>query len=258
MSKYLASFLLFAAMASAQSGLLPPRVGFLQDEGGSLRQVIGVRATFVLGEAFLDEVHSLAFSGRWGLAAAGEEILVFDAQGHIVNRQKAPVGKVLFAFDHAGQPALACFPETSELYLWSRGEFKPLPWGLLHVDGQVKAIAQSSRNIISLVVECDGVLWINNVSLARGHMRFGAILPGVTAPVLLLPDGSLIYGNGNDVVIRERDTSEKRLSGASPATAFELMGQDWIRIVSQPGSSGLALHLGKEGEQLYRLPGGGQ
>lgn len=253
------AILLFSALAApAQSGLGAPLVGWLRDQGGSLRPVIGIRANFILGDSVLEDVHSAAFSGRSGLVKTGEEIIVMDQQARIVDRQPAPPGEALFAFAGDGLPALVFLPETRELYRQRRRGLAPVAWSPLQVDGEVRAIALVAGAYVWLVTEREGALWLTRVTARDGQVRFEAMLPGISAPVLLRPDGALIYADGDELVVRAFDATERRVPLPVRVTGFEQMGEGWIHILGGPGSSGLALRTTADGESLYHLPGGSQ
>ena len=258
MSRTLAILLLSAVAAAAQSGLLPPQVGFVRDSTGSVRPVVGIRANFMLGDPLLDNVRSAAFSGRSGLVKTDQEIIVFDTEGRILGRQPAPPGEALFAFAGDGLPALAYLVETKELYRQRGAGLTPVPWSPLRVDGEVLALASLRGGLIALVIRGEDALWLSWLVAESGEVRFEALLPGVSAPVLPRPDGSLLYADGNEVVIRASDATERRVPLPLRAAGFQQMGEGWIHVLAETGGAGLALRLAADGEYLHRLPGGRQ
>jgi len=258
MRRTLVILLLFTAPLSAQSGLAPPRVGYVRDGGDLLRPVLGIRANFILGDAVIENVRSAAFSGRSGLVRTGGEILVLDEQARIVIRQPVAGGDALFAFSADGSPGMVYLRETAELYRCQPEGLEPVPWDPSEIEGRVLSVGVFRAGLFSLVTDRGDGLWLLVASMATGRVRFQALLPGVSAPVLLRPDGGLLYAERGDLVIREPGATERRLPLPVAAAALEQMGEGWIHVRTSDDGPGLALRLNADGEQLYRLPGAGQ
>lgn len=112
----------------AQSGLAPPRVGYIRDEAGALRPVYGVGGSFVLGPPVNKRpVVSAAFSGRLGLAKTAVALYAFDREGRRLGRLAAADGPAQFVFSPDGSEAIAFLPDTSEWFRWREGGFQPIP-----------------------------------------------------------------------------------------------------------------------------------
>lgn len=112
----------------AQSGIAPPRVGYIRDEAGALRPVYGVAGNFVLGRPVNRRpVISAAFSGRLGLAKNTAALYAFDREGRRLGRLAVADGPAQFAFSPDGSEALVFLPDTSEWFRWTNGGFQPVP-----------------------------------------------------------------------------------------------------------------------------------
>ncbi len=112
----------------AQSGITPPRVGYIRDEAGALRPVYGVAGNFVLGQPINKRpVISAAFSGRLGLAKTAAALYTFDREGRRLGRLAAADGPAQFVFSSDGSEAIVFLPDTSEWFRWRNGGFQPVP-----------------------------------------------------------------------------------------------------------------------------------
>jgi hypothetical protein len=112
----------------AQSGITPPRVGYIRDEAGALRPVYGVAGSFVLGRPINKRpVISAAFSGRLGLAKTAAAIYAFDREGRRLGRLAAADGPAQFAFSPDGSEAIVFLPATAEWFRWKNAGFQPVP-----------------------------------------------------------------------------------------------------------------------------------
>ncbi len=112
----------------AQSGITPPRVGYIRDEAGALRPVYGLAGSFVLGRPINKRpVISAAFSGRLGLAKTAAALYAFDREGQRLGRLAAADGPAQFVFSPDGSEAIVFLPDTSEWFRWRDGGFQPVP-----------------------------------------------------------------------------------------------------------------------------------
>jgi hypothetical protein len=112
----------------AQSGISPPRVGYIRDEAGALRPVYGVAGSFVLGQPVNKRpVISAAFSGRLGLAKTATALYAFDREGRRLGRLAAADGQAQFVFSPDGSEAIVFLPDTSERFRWRNAGFQPVP-----------------------------------------------------------------------------------------------------------------------------------
>ena len=124
-------FLILVAAAGgllAQSGITPPRVGYIRDEAGALRPVYGLAGSFVLGRPMNKRpVISAAFSGRLGLAKTAAALYAFSPEGRRLGRLAAADGPAQFVFSPDGSEARVFLPDTSEWFRWRNGGFQPVP-----------------------------------------------------------------------------------------------------------------------------------
>jgi hypothetical protein len=228
--------LLSAGLATAQLGV--PRIGCFVDGQHQLRTVSGIAANFLLGDPESGEIISAACSERLTLIKR-ENLLEVRIRNESVE-WSAPPGPALFGFSRDGLAALAYFPETKEWFRVDRFAMAQLP----PIEGEVLAVG--NPEMPSAVVRRDGALWIAGANLRPAPAD-------ATEPLLLLPDGSLLYARGGDLVLAAVDGSERCFTLPVAAQALEWLGRDWVRISLRGGSGRLALALGDR-NALYRLP----
>jgi hypothetical protein len=245
----------WTAVAFPQSTLLPPRLGYLRDGNNSLRQVLGVRANFVLGSPAAEGAISAAFSGRSGLVKTEGAILVLNDAGQLVARYAAPAGPALFAFSAHGMPELAYLLETHELLRWNDGRPLPVSWNSWQLEGEILALAYSEDDCFSMVVERHGGAWRLTFSAQSGELQSQVFLPGVRAPVLLRGDGTLVFADGEELVVRAIGGGERRFPIPSGVAGMEQFGDAWLQVVSRLDGVRWALGFTEDGASLYALPG---
>ena len=228
--------LLSTGLATAQLGV--PRIGCFADDLRRLRTVSGIAGNFLVGDPETGEIMSAACSDALTLIKR-ENLLEVRGRNESVE-WPAPPGPALFGFSRNGSAALAYFPETKEWFRVDRFAMTQLP----PPEGEVLAVGNPDAP--SAVVRRDEALWITGADSRP-------VPADAAEPLLLLPDGSLLYARGGDLVLGAVDGSERSFTLPAAAQALEWLGRDWVRIGLRGRSGRLALALGDRNE-LYRLP----
>ncbi len=254
------AFLTIIVMTSAvcgQSSLTPPEIGFVQDCRGALRPVRGLAGNFLVDRAGSPRVVSAAFSGSFGLVKSDSALAVIDKQGREITRVDAPRGPALLAFSADGRPALAYFEQSVSLVRWDGREFQSVHLDAAALKGEsVVAIAASIPYVARFVVKREGELWELDVRTDTGALVSQMALPGIAAPVLLLPSGDLVHANSRGFVIRDRDGSEKQVVARLPQKfTLHQMGLAWVAVNDEVTGRLFALSLRPGRERCYELPG---
>ena len=247
MKNWLAVFLLNSVAALAQPAISPPSVGMVRDSGGSVQAVNGINGNFLLSDTGISNAVSAAFSGSAGLIKTEAETLVLDSSYRITARYDAPGGPALFAFDASGAPALAYCSGT--LFRFHDGNQEAVNWS-----GEAVAIALSGPQSATILVRRDHRLWTLRLSLATGDSQYEGLLAGVSGPAALLPDGVLVYFDGNDVVVRDGLGVERRAAAGFVVGYFEQLGKEWLAIRESGGGRLFTLRVRPQGIDLYQVP----
>lgn len=241
-----------AASGWAQTALTPPQAGFMLDGGNSLRPVYGIAGNFLLGDPAATGVVSAAFSGCLGLLKTDSALIAIDRQGRQVASTDAPDGSALFAFSRDGTMAVAFLTGTQALVTWDGSVFQPLP---LDLASAVLAVAMPDAGHAALIAKRDDGLWDVRISLATGAVVSQTALVGVTAPVMMLAGGELVYGDANGIVVRRSDGSEKHIDAQLPQSfSLQQMGEGWVQLRDLDTGRGFAIRITENREQFYALP----
>lgn len=232
----IAMWLLFVAVAAAQ--LAVPRLGCIVDEEQRLRPVLGVAGNFLMGKAEAEGVIAAACSGDMSLLKREDSLEVRTRGG--VASWPAPPGPALFGLSRDGAAALVYFPESKEWFRVRASSLVRLP----PLEGDVVAIGNPQRPA-AVVRRADG-LWF-----AGADER--PVPEGVSEPLLLLPDGNILFSRGKELVLAGRDETERCFPLPAPAAALEWMGRGWVRVKLTPGDGHLAFALDDRND-LFRLP----
>jgi hypothetical protein len=92
------------------------------------------------------------------------------------------------------------------------------------------------------------------VSLLSRQVEEESELAGVTAPILLGQDGTLLLAVADGLVVRMPGGGERRLALPGPAWGLAQIGEGWIEVRLADGKGRLALRLLGDGEELHQLP----
>jgi hypothetical protein len=255
--KQLSLVIVLVASAAAQTSLQPPQLGFAAISGGSLRPVYGLAGNFILGPSVAGNVFSQAFSGSLGLLKTASTLAAFDAQGHILASNNAAPGPALFAFAPDGVTALVYLASSNTLIEWTGNQFEILPFR--PEPDIVLAIALPNAFEASLIVQRTDGIWQVALPFTRSRVNSQKALPGVTAPVLALASGDLVYADANGIVLRKPDNSELHIAGRLPAQfSLTQMDADWVQLsdLASPRRNAIRITPGREG--FYQLPEAGQ
>ena len=247
-NRILLSVIAMACLARAQAPETP-RLGWLRDASGMLRPLQGIAANFVTGQARESGVLSVASSGTWALAKTARELIVFDPAGTETGRLAAPEGNALLAFALNGEPAAAFFPETGLLLLWSGGRFETAGWQP-GGDEEVLAVAGA----ISFLVRRGDAVWRVDRAVPDGQVTREQALPGVGAPALLRPDGSVLYADGRALVLRSPEAAEQRVELPGAVTALNELYGDWV--CARLADRQVAVSFSGARPRVFELPGG--
>jgi hypothetical protein len=239
---------LLAALAVAplgltQSGLTPPRIGFVRDGAGNVRPLFGISGNFWLGEKVAAAALSVASSGSFSILKTSRAILVYDATGNLVGRSTAAAGSALFAFTSAGSPAFAWLQDSGELLRWNGQRFEPTPVNAADLNGTVISLAAPDSSTAAFLVQRRTEIWRVDASVLDDAVVFAASLPGVAAPALLFDDGSVLYAGESALVLRNARGVERTIPFSGTAAQFTPLGSDWVLIVNGQPPAHLALRL---------------
>ncbi len=239
-----------AAAAQAQIGV--PRAGCVLDRGGSLRTVYGIPAILMPGSVVESGVISAACSGQLALVKTGSALEVRDGQLRLVARWPAPFGPARLAIASNGSAA-AYFVETRELVA-IEGTRAPRPLRNA-LPGAVLAIASAGTHYLDAVVSIGGAAQLVRISLANGAIeRYTALPEIVGGPVMLLSDGTLVYGDGANIAILRPGGAEQRFALPAPAVSIYAMGDQLAGIAFAGGTGPAALRLEPGRERVFRVP----
>ena len=247
--RFISAFVLTASLAAAQSGLTPPRIGFVRDSANRLRALLGISGNFWMGGTVARGVIDAASSGRASILQTRRGLIVVDTAGDPLSRPFPASGEALFAFSDDGSPALVWLRESGRLLRWTRRGFIAVP--AADPGGSVVSIAAPRASSAAFLVERDREVWRVDISLGDGALLFAAKLPGVSSPALLLDDGTLLFARNSSLVLRNPEGDERTIAFDNVAIRFAPVGRDWI-LIDTTTTTHLVLRLSTGA--LFELP----
>ena len=250
--------LVFAACVFAQSPVAPPVVGLIRDSARAVRPVIGLAGNFILGDAVKTGVISAAFSSSAGIVKTDSELLAIDTQNRVLATLDAPAGRALISF-LSNSEAIIYLEQNQTLLRWNGSSFDSLPFDPTQFAGGIVSVAFAGSQAVNFLVQRADGLWLLQSDVSTGSIQSAQALPGLSAPALVMADGSLLYTDSGALVLRRADVSESRFSLSGDVASFEQMNDEWVHIHERDGprrgaGRDFALHLTKGAEQLYELP----
>jgi hypothetical protein len=253
---------LMAVSLAAQSTIRPPQMGFAGAADGTLRPVFGVAGNFILGPSIsgkpgAGKVISQAFSGSLGLLKTDSTLVVFNGQGQVLATTAAAAGPALFGFSPDGVTAIAYIASSNTLIEWSDDRFATVPFG--PEPDIVLAIALPNAFEASLIVQRNGEIWEVEFPLTRATVSSQKALAGVTAPVLALATGDLVFSDAKGIELRKPDGSEVHIGEKLPAKfSLQQMGSEWVQLTDLASARRFAVRVLSGHEGFYQLPEAGQ
>ncbi len=247
-------FLLVLAMCTAmmaQSGLNVPQAGWMLDDKGALRPVMGFAGNFWLGGPAAPEATAAAFEARGGFVQQGKGVTVLDAAGKPGLRLTGTSSAAaVFGFTRWGVPALVYMPDRGELLRVAGSGTQRVPGNL---EGLVAVAEIDGNDALAVVNEKDG-LWLLRVTLRNGAVVSREALPGVSAPVLLEGDGTLVFERDGAMVLRAAGGAERETAVSFQAGAMTPMGDGWIAVFEKDGRRRFGLRTTPGHESVDPLP----
>jgi hypothetical protein len=228
----------------------------MRDAANSLRPVYGIAGNFLLGSEVAGSVLSAAYSGSFGLIKTSSAVFAIDTAGAILATSATPDGPALFALRRNGEPSLVYLASSNTLLSWNAGAFERVPFDpAVLAASAVLSIAAPHAGQAAMIVQRDDGLWEVRFELASGAIDAQRAIPGVTAPVLMLATGELVYGGENGIVLRASNGSERYISASLPASfEFEQMDRGWIQLRDLDSVRQFAIRITENREQFYELP----
>jgi hypothetical protein len=258
---WIVAVFLVSLSAWAQPAIAPPQLGFVEDSTSTLRPAYGIAGNFVLGRAVpgeigVDKIVTEAFSGSFGLLKTDSSLASFDSLGKLLGSMDAEPGPALFAFSPDGTTALAYIASTNALVEWRGNAFAPVSLNSEELAADaVLAIAFPAPLEAELIVQRKDTVWELVLPLGAAGTISQKALIGVTAPLLVLPSGDLVYHDASGILVRRTEASEVHIAAALPASfSLQQMNQDWVQLTDLNGSSRFAIRTTPGREAFYRLP----
>ena len=247
-----------AGALQSQSTITAPVAGIVRQGSGLHRQVVGVSGNFVAGEFLGDDVVSAALAGKGLLVKTADRLRVVDPDGKSRCELPAPAGPALMSISEAGETALIFYRQSGELQILRACRVSPVPLDPMDTSGNVISLLLRTPRSAELLVDRGGELWRLTVSLPRGLVTDELPLDKVRGPALQRRDGTLLFGDGKELVVRARDGAERRVPLDAPVTDIAGAGNGWVHIVTGGGEGAVESHVflrsTGDGEEVFHLP----
>jgi hypothetical protein len=219
----LLNVLLFACESTAQ--IAQPKLGAILGRDSSVREVVGVTGSVMLGRSLGEDVLSMGCSRGICLMKTDSAIVSFT--GSI----EAPPGPALFSFHRDGS-ALVYFVSTRQLVRWQSDAVSAVAFD---VTGEIIAIGDG----LFAVQRRSGV-WI-----VRDGDKIVRALPHDTRAVLLL-DGEAMYATRREVVMGEKRYAIQNVE------ALTWLAENYVQARTPGGDYAIRIDRGRE--QTFLLP----
>jgi hypothetical protein len=228
------------------------------------------------GAPAVSAVISAACSDSLALAKTDDALEVLDSGLTLLARWDAPPGAARFALPRTGLTGFAYFPATGQLVqIYTQSPPRPV-LDSRSLGGNVLAIASPDPlHVIAVVADTPGPRLVR-ISAADGLIESQTPLEDVGAPLALLNDGTVLFADGADLVIRPPDGAVERLTLPvvqrpvppvprpvvdmrrmplpAAVAAIDQMSGVWLAVRFTGGGAPLALRLDGGLERTCRVP----
>jgi hypothetical protein len=140
-----------------------PRVGVVRSADGSIRPVLGVPGSFVVGESISTAAQSASFSDKAGIIAYQDHVAVMDADLNVLG-ERALSGPVIVGIIDAVSTAVAWLPETKTLLFWNGKDFSETRTAGIP-DGVIWSIQRHGDQAVLMSVDLQITVNINTGNL---------------------------------------------------------------------------------------------
>jgi hypothetical protein len=268
MTRRLVAFVLFHSAALAETAIQAPSAGCLLGADGALRPVHGIAGAFLAGAPAVSGVISAACSNSLALVKTADALEVRDGSLELLARWDAPGGTALFALPPTGQTGFVYYETNGELL---QVDAQSLPRAVLDsqsLGGQVLAIASPDLlHLIAVVADSSGSRLVR-ISATNGAIESETPLDNVTGPEALLGDGTVVFADGADLVIRpphaliarvalpgiRLPVVERHIALPAPAVSIGQMGPSWLALRLNDSGAPLAVRIEGGTERTCRVP----
>ncbi|MBX5496538.1 MAG: hypothetical protein IRZ15_14490 [Bryobacteraceae bacterium] len=231
----------------AQGGLFEPRIAVIAKGEQGLWQVRGIWGGFALTPVKADPVVSAAFTGQAGAVKLQDQLILLNESLEEISVLPAPPGRALFGFAPDGALKAVWYPEAKRIDLIAEGLAVDTS---LWAGDPISIAAMQGRCLKAALMRDDG-LWLLDADSHTGAIQSAMLLPDVRPPVLVRPDGSVVFSRDGALIVRDAAGVE-RAAPAPLADAIGEAGKD--ALVVRSGSSFYLVRLGEESLQVFPLP----
>jgi hypothetical protein len=274
MTRRFAIYALYLTAALAQPAVEAPRAGCLRGVSGALRPVHGIAGALMAGAPAAWSVISVACSDSLALVKTDNSLEVRDSALQLLARWDAPAGAALFALPRGGQTGFVYYPATGTLVQVGVQSPPRTISNSQSLGGVVLAIASPDvLHLIAVVADTPGPRLVR-ISAADGTIESQTPLEDVVAPLTLLNDGTVVFADGEVLVIRppgaavgrlalsrirprtprQPIVTERRMPLPAAAVSIDQMGGAWMALRLADGSAPLALRLEGARQRTCRIP----
>ncbi len=234
------------AAAWAQTGLVAPRAGFVLDAQGEVRPAMGIAGNFWLGAGVASGT-AASFGALGGFVQDAGGVSLLDGDGRVVKRIAAR-GSMVFGFAPNGAPALVYFAAAHEI-----GRVAAPGMVRVRVEADLAALAEAdAANAWAVEREESGLSRVK-IGLETGAEISREALVGVVEPVMILPDGTVVFERERNFVLRDTSGAERQIPVTFDAASFTSLGDGWIAATGKDGTRfAIRTAVGREG--CWQLP----
>jgi hypothetical protein len=247
--------LLFCLGTLLRAQVNAPQVGFARFTDGSVRPVLGVPASFVVGRPARHSVDAASFSDVGGILSEQGHIRLVGTDGSSVGDQFTGDREAVVNIDGTLSTAVAWLPASHSILRWDGAGFDKtdLPDSF---SGKVIGIRLEGEYAKVLVLAEKAVSEVT-VSLQSGNVESIRVLPGVGRPALQ-QKSFLVFSEENGIQVEGSDGVRRSLAlnGVVDANdvAMERMASDWLHLWSARLRQDWALHITPTLLDISQLP----
>jgi hypothetical protein len=239
-----------AALALAGDRIEAPYRGCVLAPSGEVRQVYGVRSSFISTEAVLHGAMSITCSGLRVVAKTRDALVILDRNGDLVHSQEVGEGPAWIALNGSGEPAWAWLSEKKVALSWTGDAWTTSP---VLFDGEVLGIAVRGEEWIAVQRRSDR-LWLTRIT--RAGVSGDEPLVDRADYALPFPDGSVWLGRGTQLRLLAAGGDERVFVMPSPITSLTSINDGWIAVETESGT--VAIEKTNHGVRQYRVAGAGR
>jgi hypothetical protein len=234
-----------------QAGVGAPQLGLVRYPSGSVRAVLGVPGSFVIGPELFQNIDALSFSGKAGLIASSGVLKLIGSDGKTIADFDSHETTAVLSTTAGLDSALAWLPQSQSLVFWDGKELSATKVAGT-IPGRVTWVFRNGSEATLLAVQSDDAVVQTQVALPSGDIKNIETAP-VTAGLTWTDGPWSFFLNAKHVAATNAQGATETFD-VPEDVSVEQMSTGYVHLSSAASKQDWVLRTEKSHIELWLLP----